>query len=188
MNMELGKTLYVSNRRDWRSWLSRNHRKEKEVWLVYYRKATGKPRISYDDAVEEALCFGWIDSIQKGINAERFAQRFSPRKAGSNLSEANKERIRKLIREKKMTAAGLKAVEGTFKPAEEMIIAADVLEALKTNPAAWKNFLKLPEGYRRVRIGFIESRRRHGKPVFHKSLQHFIEMTAKNKRFGIMKT
>jgi uncharacterized protein YdeI (YjbR/CyaY-like superfamily) len=185
--MELGKTLYVADRREWRSWLSRNHRKEKEIWLVYYRKATGKPRISYDDAVEEALCFGWIDSIQKGIDEERFAQRFSPRKPGSNLSEANRERIRRLIREKKMTAAGLAAVEGTYKPEEKMIVSADILEALKSNKEAWKNFLKLPEGYRRVRIGYIESRRRHGKPAFQKSLLHFIDMTAKNKRFGIMK-
>jgi uncharacterized protein YdeI (YjbR/CyaY-like superfamily) len=186
--MELGKTLYLKNRREWRRWLARNHTKEKEIWLVYYRKATGKPRIPYNDAVEEALCFGWIDSIQKGIDAERFAQRFSPRKAGSNLSEANKERIRRLIREKKMTAAGLAAVAGTFDPQEKLKVSDDILKALKADPAAWKNFLKLPEGYRNVRIGYIESRRRHGKEMFQKSLQHFIKKTAANKRIGYIRT
>lgn len=186
--MELGKTLYVIDRDEWRSWLARNYRKEKEVWLIYYRKASGKPRIPYNDAVEEALCFGWIDSIQKGIDAERFAQRFTPRKPGSSLSEANKERIRKLITEKKMTDAGLAAVAGTFDPEEKIVIAADVLNALKADPAAWKNFWKLPEGYRRVRIGYIESRRHHGKMMFQKSLRYFIDATAKNKRIGFIRT
>ncbi|MFA9455094.1 MAG: YdeI family protein, partial [Candidatus Aminicenantaceae bacterium] len=73
--MEIGKTLYVTGREDWRDWLARNHASEEEVWLIYYRKSTGKPRIPYNDAVEEALCFGWIDSQQKGMDVERFAQR-----------------------------------------------------------------------------------------------------------------
>jgi uncharacterized protein YdeI (YjbR/CyaY-like superfamily) len=186
--MDLGKTLYVTDRKEWRNWLSRNHRKEKEVWLIYYRKASGKPRIQYNDAVEEALCFGWIDSIQKGIDSERFAQRFSPRKPDSNLSEANKERIRQLIKKKKMRKVGLAAVAGIFDPEEKEVIAADVLEALKANPAAWKNFWKFPEGYRRVRIGYIENRRRHGMEMFLKSLRHFIDATAKNKRIGLIRT
>jgi uncharacterized protein YdeI (YjbR/CyaY-like superfamily) len=186
--MELGKTLYVTDRREWRSWLSKNHGKEKGIWLIYYRKATGKGRIPYNDAVEEALCFGWIDSMQKGIDAEKFAQRFSPRKPGSNLSEANKERIRRLIKEKKMTAAGLKAVEGTYKPEEKLTVSEDIITALKADPTAWKNFQKLPEGYRRVRIGYIESRRRHGTEMFQKSLQHFIKKTAENKKIGFIRT
>lgn len=67
-SMKLGKTLYVTNRNDWRFWLEENHHKEKEIWLIYYRKSSGKPRISYNEAVEEALCFGWIDSTAKGID------------------------------------------------------------------------------------------------------------------------
>src|SRR4030043_1595586 len=108
--MEIGKTLYVKDRRSWRTWLARNHDKEKEIWLIYYRKETGKPRIPYNDAVEEALCYGWIDSTVKNIDTERFAQRFSPRKKSSSLSQANKERIIRLIATKKMTPAGLAAV------------------------------------------------------------------------------
>ena len=109
--MNIGKTLYVTKRQQWRSWLEKNHKIEKEIWLVYYKKSTGKPTISYNDAVEEALCFGWIDSIEKGIDEEKFAGRFTPRKMKSNLSESNILRIRKLIKEGKMTDAGLLVVK-----------------------------------------------------------------------------
>ena len=111
----MGKTLYVIDRSQWRKWLIKNHNKEKEIWLIYYRKASGKPRIPYNDAVEEALCYGWIDSTVKGMDEERFAQRFTPRRSTSVLSEMNRERIRRLIKGKKMTSFGLKAVSHVFK-------------------------------------------------------------------------
>src|SRR5512135_236356 len=100
--MNLGKTLYVTTRNKWRRWLAKNHDKELEIWLVYYRKDTGKPRISYDDAVLEALAYGWIDSTIKKLDDERFAQRFSPRRSTSVLSQMNKERVRELIKNGKM--------------------------------------------------------------------------------------
>jgi len=84
--MEITNTLYATNGKQWRKWLVKNHKKQKEVWLIYYRKETGKPRILYDDAVLEALCYGWIDSTVKKIDTERFAQRFSPRRSTSVLS------------------------------------------------------------------------------------------------------
>jgi len=108
--MQIGKTLYVWERSDWRKWLSANYNKEKEIWLIFYKKASGKPRISYDDSVEEALCFGWIDSTVKSIDSESFAQRFTPRNPKSSISETNKERVRRLIQQKKMTKAGLDAI------------------------------------------------------------------------------
>lgn len=189
--MEIGKKLYVIEREDWRTWLTSNHSKESDIWLIYFRKSTGKPRIPYNDAVEEALCFGWIDSQIKGMDEERFAQRFSPRRPTSALSEINRERIRRLIKEKKMTAAGLAAVAHVFDPEKDkekpFIIAPDILKALKKNNQAWTNFQQMPEGYKRVRIGFIESRRRHGDEIFHKSLRHFIDKTAKNQKFGMVK-
>ena len=189
--MELGKTLYLTDIKEWRSWLAKNHNKEKEIWLIYYRKSSGKPRMPYNDAVEEALCYGWIDSIQKGIDGERFAQRFTPRKPKSNLSEANRERIRRLIMEGRMTRAGLEAVSESYDAAKDQAaagsIAPDILEALKADELAWKNFQRLPEGYKRVRIGFIESRRRHGDEMFQRSLRHFVRMTARNKKFGFVK-
>ncbi len=184
--MKLGKTLYVTNRKQWRSWLARNHAKEKEIWLVYYRKSSGRARIPYNDAVEEALCYGWIDSTAKPIDGEKFAQRFTPRRPKSRLSEMNKERIRRLIANKSMTSTGLNAVSHAFDKNQKFAIAQDILNALKADKQAWKNFQNLPEGYKKVRIGYIESQRRHGKEAFQKSLHNFIKMTAKNKKFGMV--
>src|SRR5512146_1141025 len=95
--------LEVDSRAEWRSWLRKNHRSAKEVWLVFHRKSSGKQRISYNDAVEEALCFGWIDSILHSLDDTRFAQRFSPRKPNVPYSPANQERLRKLIAQGKIS-------------------------------------------------------------------------------------
>jgi len=95
--MKLGKTLHVTNRKDWRTWLVKHYKNETEIWLIYYRKETEKPRISYNDAVEEALCFGWIDSTVKSFNEDSSVQRFSPRNHKSSFSQANKERLKWLL-------------------------------------------------------------------------------------------
>lgn len=187
--MNLGKTLYVKDRESWRSWLSKNYKRAKEIWLVYYRKSSAKPRIPYNDAVEEALCFGWIDSTIKNVDNEKFAQRFSPRRPGSGLSQLNRERVRKMISENKMTPAGLAAISHVFKAKsdERFTIPADILVTIKKDKAAWRNFKNLPDSYKRIRIAFIDSRRRHGPEAFQKSLQNFVRMTAKNKRIGFVK-
>lgn len=104
--MEFGETLYVTNRVDFRKWLEENHKSKKEIWLIQYKKAAKKPSINYVEAVEEALCFGWIDNIEKSMDTERYATRFSPRRPKSNWTDTNKERARKLIAEGKMTEAG----------------------------------------------------------------------------------
>jgi uncharacterized protein YdeI (YjbR/CyaY-like superfamily) len=176
------KTLYVTNREDWRRWLKEHHASEKEIWLVYYRKSSGKPRISYEDALEEALAFGWIDSIQKGIDDERFAQRFSPRREGSAWSEANKERVRRLIKQGSMTPAGMEKLGDSLKD-EKVIIEDDLLAELKKDNAAWKNYNSFPEGYKRVRIGWIEAARKRPSE-FRKRRDYFIRMTSQNKMFG----
>lgn len=98
-SLEKSKLLYLTNRKEWRDWLKKHHKSEKEVWLVYYKKHTGKPRILYNDAVEEALCFGWIDSTVKRIDQDRFAQRFSLRNPKSAHSQANKERLGELVKQ-----------------------------------------------------------------------------------------
>ena len=183
--MNLGKTLYVTDRRQWRSWLARNHAREKEVWLVYYRKSSGRPRIPYNDAVEEALCYGWIDSILKRVDDLRFAQRFTPRRPKSVLSELNKERIRRLIANKRMTTRGLDAVSHTFDEGQKFTVAPDILKILKHDREVWKNFRKFPDSYRRIRISWIEDSR--SRPDFFKRrLSYFLRMTAKNKRFGMV--
>ena len=104
--MEIGETLYVTNGKDFRTWLERNHKSKKEIWLIQYKKAAKKPSINYIEAVEEAICFGWIDGLEKSMDAERYALRFSPRRPKSNWTETNKERARKLIAQGKMTESG----------------------------------------------------------------------------------
>ena len=186
--MKLGKTLYVTNRKQWRSWLAKNHDKEKEIWLIYYRNSSGKKRIPYNDAVEEALCYGWIDSIQKGIDEEKFAQRFSPRKPNSVLSQMNKERIHMLIKQKKMTAKGLNAVGHVFDNSSKnskCILKADILKLLKEDEKTWENFQKFPESYKHIRIEWIEGARTSPE-IFKKRLKYFLKMTAKNKKYGMV--
>jgi uncharacterized protein YdeI (YjbR/CyaY-like superfamily) len=188
--MEINETFYTSDRRKWRAWLKKNHGKKKEIWLIYYKKASGKKRIPYNDAVEEALCFGWIDSTIKKVDNDSFAQRFTPRRNTSILSQMNKERIRKLIKEKKMTAAGLTAVSHIFilnPKHDKSEISISILEAIKKDKGAWKYFNKLPENYKRIRIAYILSQKRHGKESYKRSLKHFIKMTSKNKRFGFVR-
>ncbi|MBU1099647.1 MAG: YdeI/OmpD-associated family protein [Bacteroidetes bacterium] len=107
----MNKRLYVKNREEWREWLQENYSKEKEVWLIYYKKHTGKPRIPYDDAVEEALCYGWIDSTVKRIDDETYMQKFTPRNAKSDWSELNKKRVKALIKNGRMAKPGLEIIE-----------------------------------------------------------------------------
>jgi uncharacterized protein YdeI (YjbR/CyaY-like superfamily) len=104
--MEIGETIYVTTGDEFRQWLVKNHKDKKEIWLIQHKKATKKPSIKYVDAVEEALCFGWIDGLEKSMDAERYALRFSPRRPKSNWTNTNKDRARKLIAEGRMTPAG----------------------------------------------------------------------------------
>jgi uncharacterized protein YdeI (YjbR/CyaY-like superfamily) len=112
--MEIGETLYVTNRDDFRKWLIPNHKTKKEIWLIQYKKAAKKLSMNYVEAVEEAICFGWIDGFEKSIDSERYAMRFSPRRPKSNWTETNKERARKMISEGRMTEAGLAALPKDF--------------------------------------------------------------------------
>ncbi|MDP3954494.1 MAG: YdeI/OmpD-associated family protein [bacterium] len=181
--MEITKTLYVKNREGWRKWLEKNHKKAKEIWLIYFKKASGKTRIPYDDAVEEALCFGWIDSTVKKIDDEKIAQRFTPRRKGSPMSEINKERVRRLIRAGKMTGEGIihaGNLNAKFK------IAPDILNEIKKNKDVWKNFQKFPLSYKRIRITFIEHYRNRSPEMFRKALDNFLKKTAQNKKFGML--
>ncbi len=108
--MEIGETIYVTTSDEFRKWLLQNHQTKKEIWLIQYKKATKKPSINYVEAVEEALCFGWIDGLEKGMDAERYALRFSPRRPKSNWTNTNKERARRMIAEGRMTQAGRAAL------------------------------------------------------------------------------
>jgi uncharacterized protein YdeI (YjbR/CyaY-like superfamily) len=174
--------LYVTNRKEWRDWLKKHFKSEKEIWLVYYKKHTGKPRIPYNEAVEEALCFGWIDSTVKRIDTERFAQRFSVRNPKSPYSQANQERLRTLIQQGNVAKDVLATLRGLTLE-EEFEIPRDILNAIKLNTQAWKNFQGFSESYIRIRIAFIEGARNRPRE-FAKRLDYFIRMTEKNKQFG----
>ena len=104
--MEIGETIYVTTREEFRDWLEKNHKTCKEIWLIQYKKFTQKPSIPYVDAVEEAICFGWIDGFEKGMDDQRYAKRFTPRRQKSLWTDTNIERARKMIEEGKMTEAG----------------------------------------------------------------------------------
>ncbi|MGD0036053.1 MAG: YdeI/OmpD-associated family protein [Bacteroidota bacterium] len=194
--MKIGKTFYAANRKQWRSWLAKNHRSEPEIWLVYYKKNSGKPRIPYNDAVEEALCYGWIDSTLKPKDEISYLQRFSPRRKNSKLSEMNKERVRRLIKAKKMTRFGLDIIRHHMENGsnnskqstslKKFTMPEDILDELKARPLAWKNFKKFPESYKRIRIGWIDASRNHH-DYFKKRLQYFLKMTEKNKMFGMVR-
>ena len=179
--MEISKTLYITDRKDWRTWLKKNYKTEKEIWLVYPKKATGEPRIEYNDAVEEALCFGWIDSIVKNLDEEHTVQRFSPRKPKAKYSQANIERLRDLVAKKKVVKEVAETLGDILN--EEFVIPPDILKAIQANQEAWKNFQKFSAPYIRIRIAFIDGAR-HRPEEFKKRLRYFIEMTKKNKMFG----
>ena len=106
-----GEPLHFTTAEEWRTWLEGNHATQGEAWLMIYRKDSGTPSVSVQQTVEEALCFGWIDSAMQPIDAERYALRFTPRRKGSNWSERNKGRAAKLIEEGRMTEAGLAEIE-----------------------------------------------------------------------------
>lgn len=179
--MEITQTLYVTDRDDWRRWLAEHYRDEREIWLVYYRKESGKPRIPYGDAVKEALCFGWIDSQVKKMDGERFAQRFSPRKPGSSYSQTNKERLSKLLAEGRVMPE-VAAQIGDLR-VEDYEFPGDILDALKKTPRAWKHFQRYPGAYRRIRVAFVDAaRKRPGE--FEKRLNYLIEMCEQDKQFG----
>ena len=181
LSFDMKNALYVTHRKEWRDWLKKHSKSEREVWLVYYKKHTGKPRIPYNEAVEEALCFGWIDSTVKSIDDDRFAQRFSVRNPKSPYSQANRERLRELVKQGKV-AKDVLATLGDLAE-EEFEIPPDILRAIKASKAAWKNWQGFSPSYIRIRIAYVDGARNRPQE-FAKRLRYLIQMTEKNKQFG----
>lgn len=172
------KTLYLTDRKKWREWLQEYFDKKKEIWLIYPKKSTGKPRIQYNNAVEEALCFGWIDSTVKTLNEEHIVQRFSPRKPKSNYSQPNKERLKWLAKEKMIHPLIQKAVKDVLE--EKFVFPTDILKAIEKDKTVWENYIKLSEPYKRIRIAYIDAARKRSEE-FKKRLANFIKKTRENK-------
>lgn len=176
--------FYAKNRKAWRNWLSKNHDKEKEIWLVFHKKAAEKPGVSYNEAVEEALCFGWIDSIVRSSGDDSRVQRFTPRNPKSNWSELNRERARRLIKSKLMTSAGSRLLPADLDNVQ-LEIPKEILIALKRDPEVWKNFGKFDDVYKRIRIAYIrEAYKQKRTPEYERRLNSFIKATKKNRKIG----
>lgn len=179
--MNITETLYVATREEWRDWLAAHYANKPEIWLISYRKSTGQPSIAYNDAVEEALCFGWIDSTRKGIDRNSYAQRFTPRRKGSGFSQINKERLARMIAQGRVIPPVLATLDGIR--ADDYVIPEDIAAALQANKAAWDFFQTTSPSYQRIRAAYVDiARKQPG--VFEQRLARLVEMSAKGKQFG----
>lgn len=178
--MQMKQTFTPHSRVEWRAWLEAHYIAEKEVWLVYAKPHTGQPTISYDESVEEALCFGWIDSIIQKIDDDTYARKFNPRSSTAKWSPSNVERLRRLVADGRMTPAGLAKVDPgvldgsiPLQRAPEFEIPQDILDTLHASPAAWENYQKLNNSTRKRYMGWVlsakrdETRRARLKEVLH---------------------
>ena len=116
--MNTGNKVYLTTRHGFRNWLEKHHQSEGEIWLILFKKASGKKTLTYAEAIEEAICFGWVDNQKKTIDNEKYAQRFSPRVQGSNWTKTNIDRARKMIADGKMTSAGFESLPSGFSAEE----------------------------------------------------------------------
>lgn len=178
--MEITNPIIFSSRQQWRDWLTQNHNSQKECWLSITRKKDNNNHVLYLDAVEEALCFGWIDSTTKSLDGITY-QRFSPRRKSSNWTELNKERVRRLERLGLMTDAGRATLPADFDT--PFIIEFDILALLQSDPIVWQNFQTFPPLYQRIRISNIQLRR-HRKLDYQTMLTRFINHTRQNIIYG----
>jgi len=182
----------ASSRKEWRSWLKRNQSTVEEVWLVYYKKHTGKPSISYIESLEEALCFGWIDGIKRRIDEEKYAHRFTPRKLNSKWSARNVRLAKKMIDACKMTPSGLSTFKQRVAYGDEVLeaisakvipIPTEIEDALKRNEKAWNNFINLATGYRKQYVLWLTTAKKA--ETREKRLKEAIRLLAKNEKLGM---
>lgn len=179
---EITETLYVTDPKKWRAWLEKNYGKKSDVWLIFPKKASGKPRISYNDAVEQALCFGWIDSIQKPFDVDSTVQRFSPRKTKGKYSQPNIERLRHLAETKQLKPFVLEQVKPELE--REFVFPKDIMQALRKNKAAYAFFKSTSPVYQRIRVAYVDDVRGRRPEDFKKRLANFIKANEQNNLIG----
>lgn len=161
-------TFCPKSKTDWRTWLEKNHESEHSIWLVYFRMSTKKPSISWSEAVDEALCFGWIDSTKKTIDEERYMQYFSKRKPNSMWSKVNKEKVDTLIQNNLMKKAGFESLEiakqnGSWTildDVEALVVPHDLEDALTRNTTAIEYFESLSKSSKKLLLHWIISAKR----------------------------
>jgi len=181
--------LYFPNRNEWRQWLDKHHNDSVGVFLIYFKKHTGKPSIPYNDAVEEALCFGWIDSIVKRIDDERYMQKFTPRNEKSLWSEHNKYRVKKMVDQGKMTEAGMEKIRkarenGKWDEApdakKEFVLSKELIEVLSADHTAHEIFNKLSPSHKKNYQQWIMSAKKQ--ETQERRLRKMIEMLETGQR------
>jgi uncharacterized protein YdeI (YjbR/CyaY-like superfamily) len=181
------KTLEVGSRQEWRKWLSDNYDSQSEIWLVFRKQHTGVTSLSYIDAIEEALCFGWIDSLVKRLDGARYARKFTPRKADSKWSTINRRRYADLKSRGLLAARGLERAptsrSGDAPRPSATAIPSYIEERLKADLRAWQYFEQLAPSYRRAYIGWIESAKRE--ETREKRLREALSLLAAGKKLGL---
>ena len=170
--------FYTSDRSKWRKYLAENFETLQEVWFVFPTNEAGEESLSYNDAVEEALCFGWIDSTNRKLDDTHCIRRFTPRKKGSHYSQPNIERLiwleaRGMI-DPKVRQGVLPVINAPF------VFPEDIMDALRQDVAVWENYLKLSEPYKRIRVAYIDAVRKRPEE-FQKRLAGFMEKTRRGK-------
>ena len=180
-------TFHARTRPEWRAWLAAHHEERDEIWLVGYRKGTGVASVAYNDAVEEALCFGWIDSIRKAIDDRRWAQRYTPRRPGSGYSQLNRERLARLLADDRViptVGAELARMRPEEIDPEAFRVPADIEAALRADPSAWEHWQRFSPAYRRIRAAYVDQVRDQRPDAFRKRLDHLVARTSAGRQFG----
>jgi uncharacterized protein YdeI (YjbR/CyaY-like superfamily) len=182
------KLLRVGSRQEWRRWLKDHHDSEPVVWLVFDRIRTGRQSLSYEDAVQEALCFGWIDSIVRRLDETRYARKFTPRKADSRWSTLNRRRYAELRKRGLLEAPGLKRAptgrSGDAPPRRSTDAVPPYIErALRATAEAWAHFERLAPSHRRAYIGWIDSAKREETKA--RRLREAVSLLAAGRKLGL---
>ena len=170
--------FYTSERAEWRAWLSSHFETETEIWFVFPTKDSGEPSLSYNDAVEEALCFGWIDSTTGHIDDRHGIRRFTPRKDFGYYSRPNVERLMWLDQQGMIHPKIRPGVVGIIEA--EYIFPEDILAVIRSDKTAWENYLRFSEPYKRIRVAYIDAARNRPEE-FEKRLRSFLAKTRENK-------
>lgn len=176
--MQVSAPFYARCREEWRDHLSKIYRREREVWLVFPSKASGEESVSYNDAVEEALCFGWIDGQAGTLDASHGVRRFTPRRKGSAYSRPNIERLLWLEGQGMLIPEVQEQVHELIH--SPFVYPQDIMEAMQEDSVVWENYQRFSESYKRIRIAYIDGARKRPKE-FGKRLHSFIQKTREGK-------
>lgn len=185
--------IYFKEIKEWHNWLKKNHKSQDVIWLIYYKKHTKQPSLDYAESVEEGLCFGWIDSLVKRIDDERFMRKFTPRRKGSVWSPSNLNRIKKLIKEGRMQAAGLKTIEGIDldgkgheSPGKKVALGEIpdfIFKSLEKHQKALRNFQQMAPSHKKEYIGWVMNAKRE--ETRNNRLAEMINLLSKGQTLGL---